>query len=414
MTERDSRLRIIVLGYLVRGPVGGLAWHHLQYVMAAAALGHDVYFIEDSDDYASCYVPVTNTTGTDPSYGLAFATAAFGRIGLADRWAYFDAHRGVWHGPCAARAFALCRSADLLINVSGMNPMRPWLAEVPVRVLVDTDPAFTQIRHMNDPAARARSEAHNVFFTFGENIPAGRANLPDDGFAWRPTRQPLALEAWPLTPPPKAGLFTTVMQWQSYPARAHSGRNYGMKAQAFDPLIDLPRRAGRRFALAVGGAPEAKLRSFGWRLFDPIAVARNPWTYQRFIRRSRAEFSVAKHGYMVSKSGWFSERSACYLATGRPILVQDTGFSEWLSAGEGVLTFASADEALAGIASIDARYAAHCRAAREIAEAFFDGRHVIAALIEAACNQAPTTRAPSDGARLATGSKPDGDSSVPC
>jgi hypothetical protein len=414
MSERDSRLRIIVLGYLVRGPVGGLAWHHLQYVMAAAGLGHDVYFIEDSDDYPSCYVPTTDTTGIDPGYGLAFATAVFDRVGFGDRWAYYDAHRGFWCGPAAGRAPALCRSADLLINVSGMNPIRPWLAEVPARALIDTDPAFTQIRHLVDAAARARTEAHNVFFTFGENLAAGRADLPDDGFAWQPTRQPLALEAWPLMPPPRTGLLTTVMQWQSYPAQTHQGRRYGMKAEAFDPFIDLPHRAGRRFALAVGGAPEAQLRSFGWRLFDPIAVTRDPWTYQRFIQRSMGEFAVAKHGYVVSHSGWFSERSACYLASGRPVVVEDTGFSDWLPVGEGVIGFTTADEALAGIALIDAHYTAHCRAAREIAETFFDGRQVMAALIEAARNAASNARAPSHSACLATDPGPDGAGRTPC
>jgi hypothetical protein len=413
MTERASRLRVVVLGYLVRGPVGGLAWHHLHYVMALDALGHEVYFIEDSDDYASCYDPTTDTRGTDPRYGLSFAAAAFGRLGLEDRWAYFDAHRDRWCGPCGARARDLCRDAELVINVSGMNPIRPWLAEVPVRVLIDTDPAFTQIRHLVEPAARARAEAHNVFFSFGENIAAGRADLPDDGFDWRPTRQPVALDAWPLTPPPRTGLFTTVMQWQSYPARTYQGRTYGMKAQAFDPLIDLPRRAGRRFALAVGGAPSTRLRDFGWRLFDPIAVTRDPWSYQRFIRRSRAEFAVAKHGYLVSRSGWFSERSACYLASGRPVLVQDTGFSPSLPVGDGLLAFTTPDEALAGIDSIDARYVAHCRAAREIAEAFFDGRRVMAALIESACNQARVSGPRSKADRQPVQMSADG-GRVPC
>jgi hypothetical protein len=156
------------------------------------------------------------------------------------------------------------------------------------------------------------------------------------------------------------------------------------------------------------------LRSFGWRLFDPITVTRDPWTYQRFIQRSMCEFAVAKHGYVVSYSGWFSERSACYLASARPVVVEDTGFSNWLPVGEGVIGFSTADEALASIASIDARYRAHCRAAREIAEAFFDGRQVMAALIETACNQAPNARAPSHSARLATDRGPKGAGRIPC
>ncbi|HEX5725697.1 MAG TPA: hypothetical protein VFX98_09555 [Longimicrobiaceae bacterium] len=378
------KLRVVVLGYVVRGPIGGMAWHHLQYVLGLARLGHDAWFVEDSDDYPGCYDPVRHVVDTDPSYGLAFAERAFRRLGLAERWAYHDAHAGGWKGPAADRAPEVCRSADLVLNLSAVNPLRPWLAEVPRRALVDTDPVFTQLRHLHDAEARRAAALHTHFFTFGEGMARGGACVPDDGFPWCPTRQPIVLDAWPVTPGPADGRFTTVMQWDSYPPREHAGRRYGMKSDSFAAYLDLPARTGAALELALGSesAPRDQLRAHGWTLRDPLAVTRDPWTYQQYLRESKAEFSVAKHGYVAARSGWFSERTAAYLASGRPTLVQDTGFSAWLPVGAGLLAFSSPDEAAAGVEEIDRRYAFHCRAAREVAERCFDSRAVLEELLE--------------------------------
>ena len=383
-----QRLRIVVLGYIVRGPLGGLAWHHLQYILGLCALGHDVYFVEDSDDYASCYDPARGVVDTDPSYGLRFAAHAFDRLGLGARWCYYDAHTATWMGPLSSRAREVCESAELLLNLSGVNPLRPWLAEVPHRAFVDTDPAFTQIRHLTDPNARALAAAHNSFFTFAENITRDDCLVPADGFAWQPTRQPIQLDAWPITSGPREGSWTTVMQWDSYRAREYDDRRYGMKSDSFEEFVDLPARAGEVFEIALGseGAPRDFLRAKGWRLLDPLEVTRDPWSYQEFIRGSKAEWSVAKHGYVASRSGWFSERSAVYLASGRPVLTQQTGFSDWLPTGAGLFAFETIDEAIAGMEEIDSNYEHHCRAARELAEEFFDARKILTDLIERAFN----------------------------
>lgn len=384
-----SRLRIIVLGYIVRGPLGGLAWHHLQYVLGLARLGHDVYFVEDSDDYPACYDPVRNTCDVDPSYGLRFAASAFDRLHLPDRWAYFDAHQSRWRGPAASRVLEVCRTADLLLNVSMVNPIRPWLADVPSRAAIDTDPVFTQIRHLTDEKARALARQHTIHFSFGENIAAGTAATPQDGFEWRPTRQPVVLDAWPLTPGPPAAPFTSVMVWHSYPAAEYDGRHYGMKSASFEAFLDLPRRAAAPFELALGtrGAPRDRIIGAGWTIVDPREPTRDPWTYQQYIRQSRAEFGIAKHGYVVTRSGWFSERSAAYLASGRPVVVQDTGFSEWLSCDGGVLPFGTLEQAIEGIRAINSDYQFHCRRARMVAEEYFDANRVLVPLIEAAANR---------------------------
>jgi hypothetical protein len=200
--DAASRLRIVVLGYIVRGPIGGMAWHHLNYTLGLARLGHEVLFLEDSDDYESCYDPSTHQVGADPTYGLKFAAQAFGRLGLSDKWAYYDAHTRQWLGAAAERAVGFCEQADVLVNVSGVNPVRPWLENIPVRALIDTDPVFTQIRHLTDAAARSRATQHSAFFSFGELIATPQSAIPDDHFPWQPTRQPLVLDAWPFAPGP--------------------------------------------------------------------------------------------------------------------------------------------------------------------------------------------------------------------
>jgi hypothetical protein len=385
---RFSRLRIIVLGYLVRGPLGGIAWHHLQYVAGLARLGHDVYFLEDSGDYASCYDPIRNVMDTDPTYGLAFAADAFERLGIGGRWAYYESHDHNWLGPAAALAPEVCRSADVLLNVSCVNPLRSWMAHVPVRVLIDTDPVFTQIRHLTRPAARATAADHSAFFSFGENIGQPDCTVPADGFAWQPTRQPIVMDAWTASTGTAAAPLSTVMLWESYPSAEHNGIRFGMKADSFGPYMDLPSRCSDTFELAVGCANGARerLTNHGWTILDPREPTRDPWTFQDFVRRSKAEFSVAKHGYVVSQSGWFSERSAAYLASGRPVVIQDTGFTRWLQAKGGVLPFVTADEALEQLDVLNRSYVAQCREARAVAREYFDSAVVLTSLLDRALN----------------------------
>lgn len=384
MTAGHDKLRIVVLGYVVRGPVGGMAWHHLNYVRGLAELGHDVLFVEDSDDYPSCYDPTRFVTDCDPGYGLQFAAAAFKGIGHADGWCYHDAHTGRWHGPAAGRALSFCRSADLVLNVSGVNPLRDWTARVPLRAYIDTDPLFTQARHLDDPAAMARAAAHNLHFTFGELIPAGQSAAPADGFAWQPTRQPVALSCWPVRPLAPRGAFTTVMQWDSYATRTVEGTEFGMKSASFAGYEDLPGRVSANMALALGGegAPQDMLAARGWRIDDPLAATRTIDSYRDYLAAAKGEWSVAKHGYVAGHTGWFSERSACFLASGRPVVVQDTGCSQVLEAEAGLSFFRSPDEAVEAMQAVEADYARHAAAARDVAERYFDSARVLAKLLD--------------------------------
>jgi hypothetical protein len=388
----SERLRIIVLGYIVRMPLGGLSWHYLQYLLALARLGHDVYYIEDShffenDANAFSYDPTKNTY-SDPAYGLQYSTNTFNSVELGDRWAYYDAPTSRWLGPFADRILKICQTADLLINVGGVNPLRPWLMQIPVRVLVDTDPVFSQIRYLTNPINRQLALQHTAFFSYGENIRLLQSAISKDTLPWQATRQPIVLDAWPVTLGPRQGKFTTVGAWESYKMLEYEGVCYGMKSQSFAPYWDFPARARDVFELSLfdpSALPEL-FRNAGWVVTDARDLIRDPWSYQRYIRESKAEFSVAKHGYVISRCGWFSERSASYLASGRPILVQDTGFSDWLATGSGVIAFNTPEEALSGVADINNRYEFHCKAAREIADEYFDGRRVLFDLVERAIN----------------------------
>lgn len=380
----SQALRIVVLGYLVRGPMGGMAWHHLNYAVGLRSLGHDIYYVEDSEDYASCYDPVKVVMKKDPTYGLRFAEAAFSKLGLEDRWTYYDWHTQSWMGPAAARILKVCANADMLINVSGVNPIRSWTRQIPVRVLIDTDPAFLQIKHLTWPGARNRATDHNRFFSFAERIGKPDCGIPDDGFPWKTTRQPISLDLWAYTQGSPGGQFTTVMQWDSYDSMVYNGKRYAMKSASFERYLDIPTKTNERFQLAMYAEPKLRetLENKGWNLADPAKIASDPWAYQEYLRRSKGEFTVAKEGYVVSNGGWFSERSACYLATGRPVVTQETGFSSWLPSGAGVLSYNSPEEAINCLEEVDRRYKFHCRSARELAEEYFNAPKVLTTLIE--------------------------------
>ena len=388
MTRSPSSLRIIVMGYVVRGPLAGPTWHHLQYVRGLVDLGHEVWYLEDSQDYAACYDPAQQIVTADPSYGLTYAQRVFDRMGggLGQRWAYFDAMQNRWHGPAGEGMPAICRSADMVLNVSGINALRPWVAQIPHRVLIDTDPVFTQVDILNDAERRRFAESHTAFFTFGESFGQPGCTMPDDGLPWLPTRQPVLLHAWAPTPGPADGRYTTVLLWDSYDVREWQGQKWGMKSQEMERVLDMPARCGHRFEMALGGptAPHNRLEALGWHFCDPLAVTCDPWDYQAYLRQSKAEFSVAKHGYVASGSGWFSERSTSYLALGRPVVVQDTGFSRHLPTGAGLLAFNTLGEAVAAVAEVDADYRRHAEAARAVIESCFDARQVLSRLVEQA------------------------------
>ena len=288
-----------------------------------------------------------------------------------------------WDGLPADVARDVIAQADVFVNVSLTTPMRPEYLAVPVRLAIDTDPVFTQVRMAHGDAVLGLvPESHTRLFTFG------RPPLPGARHEWLPTRQPVAADLWPVTrlPPVEAGM-STVLAWQSYPPVVWQGREYAAKDRSFDLVRDLPRRVGVPLRLALGGAGDApevrdRLRSGGWRVEDGVGATVSTSAYRSFLASSLGEFGIAKHGYTVSRSGWFSERTCCYLASGRPAVVQQTGWSDWLPVGEGLLEFSTTDEAVRAIEELLSDPERHATAARRLVEEHFDAAEVCGALLD--------------------------------
>jgi len=380
-----SQKTIVIAGYIVCGPIGGLVWHHLQYVLGLHRMGHDVLFVEDSQDYPNCYQPLTYELTTDPAYGLNFLNTIFRQYGLANNWAYFDYHTNTWHGKTEQEVKKIIDSAELYINLSGVDPLRDIFQKIPARIFIDTDPAFTQIRHLTEAKALDIAQRHNRFFSFGENFGDEDCLIPDDGFHWLPTRQPVVTSTWHTAPLVNgSSRWTTVMQWDSYKVREFNGVPFGMKSASFDDFIHLPQKIKDTIELAIGSttAPREKLIREGWQIADPLSISLTPQSYQSYILQSKGEWSIAKHGYVYSNSGWFSERSCGYLASGKPVIVQDTGFSDFLPVGKGLQCFRNMEEAEQAFNLVNENYSDHCKAAREIAGEYFDSKKVLSSLIE--------------------------------
>jgi hypothetical protein len=309
------------------------------------------------------------------------------RFGLADRWAYNFGEQGPWFGLSDRRRSAVLNSADLLLNISGSLDRPEKYRQVRRLAYVDTDPVFTQLRLARGHAGLcARVNAHDVHFSFGECIADFR---PATGPRWRGTRQPVVLSEWrPGTP--HRDVYTTVMNWTSYKSETYGGQMYGHKDREFLRFVELPRKvapAALEVASAAGKTqqiPRDLLTSAGWRVVDPDAVCPDMDGYRAYVETSKAEWSVAKNAYVQGRSGWFSERSACYLAAGRPVVVQDTGFSALLPVGEGIVPFTTVEEAVWAIREVEGNYARHARAARALAAEYFASEKVLPRLIEEA------------------------------
>jgi hypothetical protein len=392
----DGRLRIVVGGYLGLAPAGGLAWDYLHYPLGFAALGHDVFYVEDTRLWP---VYQTGGGGADCAASVAFLAAAMEGVGLGERWAYRDEVSGRCFGMTEARTREVCRTADVLVNLSCASVLRDEHASVPVRILLDTDPMFTQIQLAEagegftpgGSGIRALVAGHTHHFTFGESVGAEGCRIPACGVEWRPTRQPIYLAERPAVElPADAGVaFTTLMNWTAGRPLRHAGERWGQKDVEFLRFMGLPRRVPDvPLAVAVGqtgGAgepfPAELARSQGWRVLDPHMCAPDPARYRAFIQASRGEFSVAKETYVKAETGWFSGRSASYLASGRPVVAQDTGWSRHVPAGEGCFAFRTVDEAAAALEAVAADPVRQARAARRVAEEHFESGAVLRRLL---------------------------------
>ncbi|HKH65126.1 MAG TPA: glycosyltransferase [Solirubrobacterales bacterium] len=363
-------MRALVSGMVAGEPnQGGAAWAVLQYVLGLRRLGHEVVLVEPVESLQPRSVEYLRTVSEPFGLEQVALVGADGDSAPLDR----------------KRLRELAAGADLLLNVSGMLTDPELLEAVPVRAYLDLDPFFNQV--WQQQGADMRFAGHTHFVTVGLEIGAVGCEVPTLGLPWITSLPPVVLEEWPVAAEDPLHPFTTVGHWRSYGPIERDGRRYGMRAHSLRELIDLPGRCGGEFALALGihpgdGEDIAALERHGWRLLDPAAVAATPDSYREFVRGSQAELGVAKEGYVESRSGWFSDRSACYLAAGRPVVAQETGFSRHLPTGRGLLAFSDIDEAATAGEEVRAHPQAHAEAARQIAEAYLDSDRVLARLLE--------------------------------
>lgn len=393
-SSANSSLRIAVTGLAATYPFGGVFWDYLQYPLGLRRLGHDVLYIEDTGKW--CYDPTAGTFVEDGGRNAAYLGRQLTALDpdLADRWFFRDA-TGKTYGRSWNEVAGFCRSADLFLHISASCWMREEHLAAARVVFIDSDPMYTQGSLLAGTPEEARGRVdwwrrhHDTFFTFAENIGAPDCRIPPGPFDWTPTRQPIVLDRFRDAAVPLAArrrVLTTVASWE--PAEAGfvvDGIAYYGKSVEFDRFIDLPSRSTVPIELALSGpAPAERLHAKGWKLTDAYQVSRDPWIYRAYLADSLGEWSVAKNAYVASRSGWFSCRTACYLALGVPAVVQDTGFGNVIPTGEGVLTFSTPEEATGAIERLASEPDRHAKAARAIAGEYFDSDKVLTRLIDEA------------------------------
>jgi hypothetical protein len=366
--------RILVSGAVANKPhSGGEAWVRMSWLRGLRGLGHEVCFVEQIENAEPANLETFRAVVAALAPDCPVALLCDGRslAGLAMEEAV------EWAG-----------GADLLVNISGHLEIEAIKEGPRRRAYIDVDPGFTQI--WAEEGAAARLEGHDTYFTVGENIGTANCSIPTAGIEWQPLPPPVTLADWPVVPVPDRERFTTVATWRSpLGTLSHGDTLFAGKHHQWRRFIDLPRRSTQKFEIALqidlaDEADEIALEANGWRLVDPAAVAGDPLAFRSYVQASAAEVSVAHPVYVDTASGWVSDRTVRYLASGRPALVQDTGIGERYPVGEGLLTFRTPDEAAAGVEAIAADYPGHSRTARALAEARFDSDLVLGRFLEAA------------------------------
>jgi hypothetical protein len=376
-------LKILFSGMIAADPhQGGATWAILQYLLGLQRLGHEIWFVEPvlPEKWQPPGVPPDQTTNA------TYFHEVMSQFDLARRSALLrvGTHQTVGAPyPVLADAAA---TADLLINVSGMLTDPVLVERIPIRLYLDLDPAFVELWQVSGQADM-RLAGHTHFATVGLALGRDGCAIATCGVDWIHTLPPVVLEHWPPAAQVPRHAITTIANWRSYGSLHHDGVFYGQKAHSFRRLMELPRGTREHFQIALSIHPDETadldaLRDNGWELVNPTDVAGGPATYREFIAGSYAEIAIAKDGYVKSNCGWFSDRSACYLASGRPVIAQDTGFARYLPTGDGLLAFRDVDGAAECVQRLRRDYAQHATAARRLAREFFDSDKVLARLLD--------------------------------
>jgi hypothetical protein len=395
MQSTNQKLRIIVGGLVGQYPMGGVAWDYFHYVLALAELGHDVYYHEDT--WVWPHDPMKGYPTDDPNYTVNFIRDFFNRYAphLNEHWHYVLLHET--HFGMTKEAFDdVAKTADVFLNVSGASFVPDHLNPKCIKVFMDTDPGYNQIVMHERPAWSenvdrwvSQVRAHDRHLTYAENIYGSDCAIPRMDLDWQPTRCVVTLPSWSdlkNSPPRDDAAFTTVMSWGYFGGKLiYNGVQYSAKAPEYEKFKDLPKRVSVPLTLAVGGftTPTDDILRNGWNLVDARQLTMTGETYRKFIADSAGEWSIAKNVYVATNSGWFSCRTACYLAAGRPAVVQDTAWSRFVPSGEGVVAFSTMDEAIDGLKRVTSQPQRHREAAYEIARQYLAPDRVLPPMIEA-------------------------------
>jgi hypothetical protein len=376
---------IVIAGSLAQKPaVAGHTWQFMQYLLGFRQLGWDVLFV-DRLDHDMCVDADGRACGVDDSINVRYFLDVMTRFGLADSFSLVCDDNVRTLGLAKARVVERTREAAFLLNVMGFLTDEEIVSSARRRVFLDTDPGIGQM--WKDLGLADIFRNHDDYVTIAENIGQPDCTIPTCGLRWLTFRQPVVLDCWPQAPVPSNGTFTSIATWRgTYAPIEYRGRTYGQRVHEFRKYFSMPTLTGKEFAVALDiDKRETRdlgpLNDCGWTLLDPRTVAGDPWRYRDFIQTSKAEFMVAKTIVVETNSGWFSDRSSCYLASGRPVLVQDTGLAGLYPVGLGLLTFRTLEEAVAGVEEICGNYDKHARAAREIAGACFDSDKALTRLL---------------------------------
>ncbi|HRK29737.1 MAG TPA: glycosyltransferase [Tepidisphaeraceae bacterium] len=382
-------MKIVVAGYIVGYPLGGMTWHHLNYLLGLAELGHEVTYLEDGADMPP-YDPTTESNGV-AAYGVDYLKRTLENYGYGNI-AFHYRFGPVVEGVTVAEINRRLKSADLLICVSGVTPL-DWYERPSRTLIIDTDPVFTQLRMVHDESFRNYYKSFTHAATFGRLIGTPASQLPTHDMDWIPTCQPIMQRYWPLLPS-RPGLFvddrafTTLGKWEHAASRTvtFNGREYAStKAVEWMKLMSLPSRSPWPLRIAMDKMlppVQMQFEDAGWLIDDAVRASKDPAAFRQFIAESAGELTVAKQIYTELPSGWFSDRSAAYLMTGRPVITQSSGYERWLPTGEGLFCFKTIDEAVAALETTRHDHERHCAAARQIAEEFFDSRRVLQSLLD--------------------------------
>jgi hypothetical protein len=385
--ERPRKGKVIVCGILFWFPLAGVTYQFLHYLLGLRRLGYDPYYIEDSGRLV--YDPRVNDISPDASGNVAAVAPVLEAHGFAGRWAFRGAYPGGrCYGMSEGEILRLYREADALLNVTGAQELREEHLACPRRIYVESDPFADQVKVAGgDPVRTAALDGHDTHFSFGENLGEPDCDVPVRRYRWLPTRQPVALDLWD-NPSCPGEAYTTVTTWSNKGKDVtYRGEMYHWtKDREFLKVIDLPRRRPVPFEIAAGVEEDVRrlLRDHGWRQVHSVPLSVSIDRYRAYIQRSRGEFTVARDQYVRPRTGWFSDRSACYLAAGRPVITQETGFSKFLPTGRGLFGFTTLEGALAAVDAIESDYEGNCRAAREIAAEYFAAEKVVGSLMERA------------------------------